>query len=97
MYHYRFILAQGNINLHSMNEVLCEGISCNVRSISFSQINDNHEILIPTIHKAGEMLTPEEAIAYYYTTHQHLGIFKDIKSAELYAKKLHRYYKQVNR
>ena len=91
------LIKQGNIDLHNMNEVLCEGVSCNVRSVSFSQINDNNEILIPTINKAGEMLTPEDAITYYYTTYQHLGIFKDIKSAERYAKKLHIYYKQINK
>jgi hypothetical protein len=55
---------------------------------SISIGTDQGEVLIPTVIN-GVRVSEEEAIQHYRKTGEHLGIFKDIKSANEYADQLH--------
>jgi hypothetical protein len=64
-----------------------DGTTSTVRSLGVNI--DGKEVLIPTV-VGDRVVSDNEAIAAYKKTGQHLGIFKDAKSATTYAEQLHR-------
>jgi len=82
------IIQHGNIDLHHRPKVRNpEGGYSTVRSISFSE--GGREILIPTVI-GNRIVSNKEAIRRYHQTGRHLGIFKDVASANRYAIQLHK-------
>jgi len=80
----------GNINLYTRPRVKDPETdkTSTVRSMSFGE--PNREILIPTVEEHGRgILSDEDAIAQYYRTKKHLGMFKTPNEATNYAGKLH--------
>lgn len=78
----------GNIDLNTRPMVPTpEGIAT-VRSMSFG--TDKGEVLVPTVHPEGRIMTDDEAISRYYSTGEHLGIFKTPEEATSYAEQLHK-------
>lgn len=87
-------LEEGNIDLHNRPVVdnldlsgNPTGMKSTVRSISFG--TDKGEVLIPTVHKDGYIMTDEAAMQHYYDTKEHLGVFDTPENADAYAKQLH--------
>jgi len=81
-------LERGNIDLNSRPVVKNADSSIStVRSMSIG--TDRGETLIPTVSPDGRLLSDDEAIALFNDTGQQLGVFKDVKSATAYAKRLH--------
>lgn len=79
---------RGNINLFSRPHVVNpDGSVSTVRSLSFEDAG--REILIPTVSDDGRVMSDEEAIAQYYRSRKHLGIFDNPQSATTYAQQLH--------
>jgi len=82
------IIQHGNIDIHHRPRVPNpEGGYSTVRSISFSP-RPGREVLIPTV-VGRRIVSDQEAIRHYYKTGRHLGIFKDVASANRYAIQLH--------
>lgn len=80
-------IAPGNIDLKTRPKVRNkDGSYSTVRSISFSE--NGREILIPTV-VGNKVVSNDAAIQRYHKTGRHLGIFKDVASANRYAEKLH--------
>lgn len=50
---------------------------------------DGREVLVPTVSDDGRILSDDDAIALYKRTGKHLGIFRDVASANAYAQSLH--------
>ncbi len=77
----------GNINLHNRPVVKNpDGSISTVRSISINV--DGKEVLIPTVVN-GKVVSNQQAIDHFKKTGEHLGMFKDVASANAYAKSLH--------
>jgi hypothetical protein len=82
------LIEPGNIDLN--NRPVVKNANGSISTVSSMSIEaDGKEYLIPTISKTGEKWTPEQAIANFRKTGEHLGAFKDVQSATKYAKELH--------
>ena len=82
----------GNIDLTSRPRVRNpDGTISTVRSMSIG--TDQGEVLIPTVI-GDRVVSEQEAIDYYMKSGQHLGIFPDTKTADAYAKALHKQQEQ---
>jgi hypothetical protein len=82
-------LVPGNVNLNTRPIVRNQdGTISTVRSISFED-DDGREVLIPTVSDDGRVLSNRDAIAQYYASGRHLGIFTTPDAATAYALRLH--------
>lgn len=83
------LLVPGNIDMSTRPRVKnADGSISTVRSISVG-IDGGREVLIPTVSDDGRVLSDRDAIDLYKRTGKHLGIFKDVPSANSYAEALH--------
>lgn len=79
----------GNIDLTNRPRVKNpDGSISTVRSLSFG--TDEGEVLVPTVHPEGRIMSDEEAMQRYRDTGEHLGIFKTPEAATKYADQLHK-------
>lgn len=87
----------GNINMLNRPSVKnSDGSISTVRSMSFG-IEQNlgafgkHilQVLVPTVHDGGYIMTDKQATELYYKTGKHLGKFLTVKDVNNYAKRLH--------
>ena len=77
----------GNININN-RPVLRNRDGSVSTEVSFSIGTPKGEVLIPTVVN-GKIVSQEEAIDHFRKTGEHLGIFKNVESANRYAEKLH--------
>lgn len=77
----------GNIDLDSRIVVAWDDGSFSTE-ISFSVNIDGLEVLLPSIID-GELVSEEEAIAHFFDTGEHLGMFETVEEAEQYSRWLH--------
>ena len=66
-----------------------DGSTSTVRTRSFNF--GNGEVLIPTVHPDGYVMSDEEAVKYYKKTGKSFGTFDSPEAATMYAEKLHEY------
>ena len=87
------LVAKGNIDLSNRKPVsMGAGMYATIRSISIPISDANphgHQVVIPTVHYSGKIMTDKGAIAEYLHTGKHLGIAKNVSDAEKYAQWLH--------
>jgi hypothetical protein len=82
------LLEQGNIDLAKRPVVKNkDGSISTVRSMGINI--DGKEILIPTVHDSGRIMSDDEAIKQYRHTGKHLGKFATVDAANAYAQQLH--------
>jgi hypothetical protein len=82
------LVAPGNIDIHSRPVVQNpDGSISTVRSISINV--DGREVLIPTVSDDGRILSDTDAIDLFRRTGRHLGMFRDVNTANAYAARLH--------
>ncbi len=82
------MIENGNIDLTKRPLVKnADGTVSTVRSMSFN--NGRHEVLIPTVHPSGRIMSDDEAIQHHRQTGEHLGRFSTPEKATEYAEKLH--------
>lgn len=81
------LITAGNIDIDNRPVLKNEDGSVSTES-SISIGTDEGEVLIPTIID-GKRVSEKRAIAIYKSTGKHLGIFKDVESADKYAISLH--------
>jgi hypothetical protein len=65
-----------------------DGSTSTVRTISFQDDNGD-QVLIPTVHPKGYIMSDKEAIERYYNTNEHYGKFPTVEEANKAAQKLH--------
>lgn len=82
------MLEPGNIDLAKRPVVKNkDGSISTVRSMSVGF--DGKEVLIPTVHDSGRIMSDNEAIKEYQKTGRHLGMFDTPDNASRYAEQLH--------
>jgi hypothetical protein len=82
------MIQKGNIDLaHRPIAYNPDGSYSTVRSMG--ALVNGKETLIPTVNDLGQVMNPDEAVAYANKTNQNLGVFKDAASSERYAQNLH--------
>jgi len=82
------VIKDGNIKLSTRKPVdLGNGFFGTVKSMSFSD-RKGVEILIPTIVN-GKPVSDKTAIAHYYKTGEHLGIYTSPEAADKAANRIH--------
>ena len=82
------LLVPGNIDLTKRPVVQnSDGSISTVRSMGFN--DGQHEVLIPTVHPGGYIMSDDEAIDHYFKTGQHLGKFATPEASNTYAEQLH--------
>lgn len=83
------MVEKGNIELRNRQQIPNNGKTSTVYSTSFEE--DGIEILVPRAAD-GKILSEKEAIDRYHRTGEHLGKFRDSKTADAYASSLHDAY-----
>jgi len=82
------LLVPGNIDvMHRPHVRNPDGSISTVRSISVG--TPQGEVLIPTVSEDGRIMSDKEAVRQFESTGRHLGIFKNVASADAYASALH--------
>jgi len=82
------LLEPGNIDLNNRPIVRNpDGTISTVRSMGVNL--DGREVLLPTVSPDGRILSPDEAVALYRQTGQHLGMFDTPEHSSAYAQQLH--------
>jgi len=88
------LVEKGNIDLTRRPTVQNDdGSVSTVRSMGIT--DKGVEVLIPTVHPEGRIMSDQEAVQHYKTTGQHLGKFKTIKHSNDYAEQLHKDQEQM--
>ena len=83
------VVQAGNIDLGDRPAVYNEdGTVSTERSFSIQDDQYGREVLLPQV-VGGRMLSKKDAIKHYRDTGEHLGIYKDIPTANAYAKDIH--------
>lgn len=86
------MVEKGNIDLSKRPLVhRKDGTISTLYSMSIS--TPKGEVLIPRVSPDGKILSIADAKTLFHKTHQHLGIFKDVESADKFADLLH--HKQI--
>lgn len=81
------LIEPGNIDIHNRPKIKNEdGSTSTVNTMTFD--TDGGTIAVPGVDDKRK-LTPDEAWDQYKKTGKHLGMFKDRKTADAYAQKLH--------
>lgn len=89
------LVQKGNIDINSRPVVKNpDGTVSTVRSITITTGN-GRAVLLPTVID-GRVVSNDEAIRHFKTTHQHLGVFEDEASANRYAHALHEQQAQAS-
>jgi hypothetical protein len=85
------LIVAGNIDYRKQPKVKNpDGSISTVRSMSFER--NGKEILVPTVHPDGYIMTPKQAISHYDKTGRHMGIFSNPQTATGYASTIHDNY-----
>lgn len=83
----RGLLEGGNVDLKKRPRVKnADGSISTVRSMSFNE--DGREVLIPTVHDDGYIMSNDDAVKHYRASGRHLGKFDTPDNATSYAKQL---------
>lgn len=82
---------KGNIDLYNRPRVKNkDGSISTVRSMSFYDEKTGKEVLVPTVHPEGRIMSNKEAMDRYYKTSEYLGVFDTPEDATSYADALHK-------
>lgn len=85
------LVRQGNLDITKPIAIVKQkdGTVATVKTMSFG--TDRGEVVIPTVHPDGYIMSNEEAIAYFRKTGKNFGTFDSIESATQFAQSLHEY------
>lgn len=81
------MVVPGNIDLDNRSVIVQEDGSISTE-LSFSVEIDGLEVLLPTVID-GQIVSENDAINHYHETGEHLGMFSNPETAEMYAYVLH--------